>query len=124
MDANFKLKQKDRGFNDPPLSNGLAFMVPNEKLQTHLEDCSSKKLTSDVCDYFMSLPYVLTSAGQINTCGSKFNAVSQAYTKYARGYAVTGVGGVDCARHGFKRPNGVVDLQKGERYTFCFVIFI
>ena len=53
--------------------------------------------------------------GQINTCGSKLNAVSQAYTKYARGYSVTGVGGVDCARHGFKRPNGVVDLQKGER---------
>lgn len=52
---------------------------------------------------------------QINTCGSTFNAVSQAYTKYAKGYAVTGVGGVDCARHGFKRPNGVVDLQRGER---------
>ena len=48
MDANFKLKQKDRGFNDPPLSNGLAFMVPNAELQAHLEDCSSQKLTSDV----------------------------------------------------------------------------
>ena len=42
--------------------------------------------------------------------------MSQAHTKYARGYSVTGVGGVDCARHGFKRPNGVVDLQKGEQY--------
>jgi hypothetical protein len=59
------------------------------------------------------VPYL--PPGQINTCGSKFNAVSQAYTKYSRGYSVTGVGGVDCARHGFKRPNGVVDLQKGER---------
>ena len=60
---------------------------------------------------------MLTSFNQINTCGSTFNAVSQAYTKHSKGYAVTGVGGVDCARHGFKRPNGVVDLQKGERYN-------
>ena len=61
-----------------------------------------------------SLP-LLIPTDQINTCSSKFNAVSQAYTKYTRGYAVTGIGGVDCARHSFKRPNGVVDLQKGER---------
>ena len=60
---------------------------------------------------------MLIFVDQINTCGSTFNAVSQAYTKYAKGYAVTGVGGVDCARHRFKRPNGVVDLQKGERYS-------
>ncbi|KAF9781860.1 hypothetical protein BJ322DRAFT_1010483, partial [Thelephora terrestris] len=99
MDANFKLKQKERGFSDPPLSNGLAYMVPNQKLQEHLSHCSKSGQT-----------------GEINTCGSSFNAVSQAYTKYAKGYAVTGVGGVDCARHGFKRPNGVVDLQRGERY--------
>jgi hypothetical protein len=114
MDANFKLKQKDRGFNDPPLSNGLAFMVSNGNLQAHLQDCSSKKLTADVRDSSRCVSIILTP-GQINTCGSKFNAVSQAYTKCSKGYSVTGVGGVDCARHGFKRPNGVVDLQKGER---------
>ncbi|KAF9789306.1 hypothetical protein BJ322DRAFT_1000561 [Thelephora terrestris] len=100
MDTNFKLKQKDRGFSDPPLSNRLSFMVPNGNLQEHLAHCSVKKLTTE-----------------INTCGSNFNAVSQAYTKNARGYTVTGVGAVDCARHGFKRPNGIVDLQKGERYS-------
>ena len=60
-------------------------------------------------------PDILTFIDEISTCGSSFNAVSQAYTKYAKGYAVTGVGGVDCAQHGFKRPNGVVDLQRGER---------
>jgi hypothetical protein len=32
MDANFKLKQKERGFGDPPLSNGLVYMVANERL--------------------------------------------------------------------------------------------
>jgi len=35
--------------------------------------------------------------------------------KYTKGYAITSVGGVDCAWHGFKRPNSVVDLQQGER---------
>ena len=40
MDANFKLKQKARGFNDPSLSNGLIYMVADEKLQDHLTHCS------------------------------------------------------------------------------------
>lgn len=35
----------------------------------------------------------------------------------ARGLAASGAGTVDCARHNFKRPNGVGDLQKGERYV-------
>jgi hypothetical protein len=117
MDANFKLKQKDRGFSDPPLSNGLAYMVPNQKLQEHLSHCSKLGQTGEVSlsNYDGAWCALIVIFHQINTCGSSFNAVSQAYTKYAKGYAVTGVGGVDCARHGFKRPNGVVDLQRGER---------
>ena len=59
----------------------------------------------------------LTSLQQAVTCGSNFHAINEAHTKYSAGYAVTGVAGVDCARHGFKRPLGVVDLQKGERYV-------
>ncbi|KAJ7791277.1 hypothetical protein B0H14DRAFT_3567333 [Mycena olivaceomarginata] len=34
----------------------------------------------------------------------------------AYGTAASGIGTVDCARHNMKRPNGVGDLQKGERY--------
>lgn len=48
MDANFKLKQKERGFSDPPLSNGLAYMVPNERLQEHLAHCANKGMTTEV----------------------------------------------------------------------------
>jgi len=33
----------------------------------------------------------------------------------ARGLAATGVFTVDCARHNFKRPNGIGDIQAGER---------
>lgn len=50
MDANFKLKQKERGFTDPPLANGLAYMVSNEKLLKHLDECDGKKVLKDkVC---------------------------------------------------------------------------
>ncbi|KAF9780498.1 hypothetical protein BJ322DRAFT_1011908, partial [Thelephora terrestris] len=48
MDANFKLKQKERGFSDPPLSNGLAYMISDAILKTHLAECASKGLTSEV----------------------------------------------------------------------------
>jgi hypothetical protein len=33
------------------------------------------------------------------------------------GTASSGIGTVDCARHNMKRPSGVGDLQKGERYV-------
>jgi len=36
-------------------------------------------------------------------------------TKSSRGLAAMGVGTVDCARHEFKLPTGVGDLQKGEK---------
>jgi len=48
MDANFKLKQKERGFSDPPLSNGLAYMISNERLQEHLIHCTNKGLITEV----------------------------------------------------------------------------
>lgn len=48
MDANFKLKQKERGFSDPPLSNGLAYMVPNQKLEEHLSHCSKTGQIAEV----------------------------------------------------------------------------
>ena len=47
MDANFKLKQKERGFMDPPLANGFAYMVSNRKLLEHLADCKDSKILKD-----------------------------------------------------------------------------
>ena len=34
----FKLKLKDRGFSDPDLGNGLAYMVNDVSYKKHLED--------------------------------------------------------------------------------------
>lgn len=44
--------------------------------------------------------------------------MNMADTKLSQGLAATGVGTVDCARHNMKRPNGVGDLQKGEKWVF------
>jgi hypothetical protein len=46
--------------------------------------------------------------------------VNLAETKTARGLAATGAGTVDCSRHNFKRPSGVGDLQRGEKYVYVF----
>ena len=48
MDANFKLKQKERGFTDPSLSNGLTYMISDDALKRHLAECVSKNLTAEV----------------------------------------------------------------------------
>lgn len=53
---------------------------------------------------------------QCSTCVSH-NAINMADTKSSCGLAATGVGTVDCARHDMKCPNGVGDLQKGEKYV-------
>ncbi|KAE9386517.1 hypothetical protein BT96DRAFT_960568 [Gymnopus androsaceus JB14] len=48
-------------------------------------------------------------------------ALDHVNTKFSQGYAMTGVGLSVCARHEFVMPNSVVDLQKGERYSYDIV---
>ncbi|KAF9779699.1 hypothetical protein BJ322DRAFT_1012771 [Thelephora terrestris] len=96
IDANFRLKQKTRGIIDPELGSGLAYFVNVEKFSAHL-----KRHTDE---------------DDIETCGTKFHAVNHANSKCSKDYSVSGVGAVVC-QHGFVRKNGVVDLQKGERYV-------
>ncbi|KAG2029378.1 hypothetical protein BDR03DRAFT_880946, partial [Suillus americanus] len=99
IDANFRLKQhmvwKDSA--DPGLSHGWAYFVEETTYKTYLHSHDS-------------------TLQQVNTCSSH-NAVNMADTKVSQGLAVTGVGTIDCARHNMKLPNGVGDLQKGERHT-------
>lgn len=51
---------------------------------------------------------------QISTC-TGFAAMMQANSRFYKGYATTGCAMAIDARHGFILPNGVGDLQKGER---------
>ena len=51
---------------------------------------------------------------------SNHNAVNMADAKTKKRCDATGVGMVVCARHGMRLPNGVADLQYGER---CIVLY-
>ncbi len=50
----------------------------------------------------------------MNVCDSGLRAVDLANLQGGPAYAASGVGAVQC-RHMLVRPNGVGDLQKGER---------
>ncbi|KAJ7150036.1 hypothetical protein C8R43DRAFT_1128099 [Mycena crocata] len=76
-------------------SQDIAFMEP-EKYKEHLRK------------------YVAES--NISTCIT-FAALTQKETCNTAGLRVSGVGGCVCARHECVRPNGLGNLQKGERYA-------
>ena len=50
MDANFKLKSKDRGIEDIELSAGGGCFVETEPYEKHLEEYGAK--APDVCSFF------------------------------------------------------------------------
>ncbi|KAG1879782.1 hypothetical protein F4604DRAFT_1679367 [Suillus subluteus] len=104
IDANFRLKRciVSKDSMDPSLSRGWAYFVEETAYKTYLQTCSG-------------------NTQQKSTCSSH-NTVNMADSKVSHGLATTGVGTIDCAQHNMKLPNGVGDLQKGERYSnmdFC-----
>ncbi|KAI0038301.1 hypothetical protein FA95DRAFT_1505875 [Auriscalpium vulgare] len=105
VDANFRLKNRLRSSStrDPGLGTGKAYFVSDEEYETHL----AKFRDQDV----------------MSGC-SRFSAVAAANLKSSKGLRATGVGGVCCARHGFWRPLGLADLQKGERYCNMDFVFL
>ncbi|KAJ7023326.1 hypothetical protein C8F04DRAFT_1193579 [Mycena alexandri] len=98
MDANFKMKNRihAREHDDPSLGPGLGAFVEPEEYKKHLGKYVAEK--------------------DISTCIA-FAALTQKDTRNTTGLRVSGVGGVVCARHECVRPNGLGDLQKGERYA-------
>ncbi|KAJ7693264.1 hypothetical protein B0H16DRAFT_1669558 [Mycena metata] len=87
---------------DPVLGTGWAYFTENEPYRQYLLSVTDQK--------------------EISTC-SGLAALDYANTKFSRGYSSTGVGMGVCARHEFVQPNGVGDLQKGERYANMDYIF-
>ncbi|PPQ76961.1 hypothetical protein CVT24_009371 [Panaeolus cyanescens] len=102
IDANFKLKAKDRKLDDIETMEGQSLFVNETEYQKFLSTYVEQK--------------------EINTCESEHNAIVKASTSATPGYAISGKGMVMCSRHLLIRKNGVGDLQKGERY--CNMDFI
>ncbi|KAL0571778.1 hypothetical protein V5O48_010190 [Marasmius crinis-equi] len=97
-DANFKQKARARpnDARDPPLGPGWGVFVPND---VYMEELGKR-----------------TDEQEISHCVG-FNALAAANTKKHKGLRATGIGAVTCARHETFRPNGMGDLQVGERYS-------
>ncbi|KAL0575107.1 hypothetical protein V5O48_006857 [Marasmius crinis-equi] len=95
-DANFKQKARARpnDSRDPALGPGFGCFVPPD---VYMEEISKHK-----------------DQKEISRCQS-FKALDKANLK-RKGLRATGIGSVSCARHETFRPNGMGDLQKGERY--------
>ncbi|KAJ7022478.1 hypothetical protein C8F04DRAFT_971465 [Mycena alexandri] len=98
LDANFKLKNRIRKnkHDDPSLGPGWGAFVEPRRYKKHLRRYVAEK--------------------DISTCIA-FAALTQKETRNTAGLRVSGVGGCVCARHECMRPNGLGDLQKGERYA-------
>ncbi|KAF8170968.1 hypothetical protein BJ912DRAFT_860833 [Pholiota molesta] len=105
IDANFRLKRKNVSSHeaDPGLSNGFSYFVEDTDYRTHLKNYSSEIEPKSSC--------------------SRHDAVNLSESRPGQGHAATGVGAVVCSRHDMKRPNGVAQLQKGERYCNMDYIF-
>ncbi|KAJ7181651.1 hypothetical protein C8R43DRAFT_869903 [Mycena crocata] len=103
-DANFKMKGRATSTRsrDPTLGPGYAYMVAHDKYLTHL----AKYVKED----------------EISHCVA-FAALWRANNKRSKGLRATGIGSVSCSRHEVFRPNGMGDLQKGERYCNMDYIF-
>ncbi|KAJ7141828.1 hypothetical protein C8R43DRAFT_1131140 [Mycena crocata] len=98
MDANFRMKSglRKNAQPDKPLGAGLGYMQDGEPYREHLKDYVAEK--------------------DVSTC-IVFAALLQKDTRVTTGLRCLGVGGVVCARHEMVRPQGIGDLQKGERYA-------
>lgn len=64
--------------------------------------------------YCLGVVSLCANVFQMSSCTS-LAALDYANTKFSKGYNVTGVVAGVCARHEFVPPNGIADLQKGER---------
>ncbi|KAJ7728446.1 hypothetical protein DFH07DRAFT_969878 [Mycena maculata] len=98
LDANFKLKNciRTNAHFDPSLGPGYEYFLEPNGYREHLRNYVPEK--------------------DVSSC-IVFAALLQKDSRATAGLRVTGVGGCVCARHECVRPNGIGDLQKGERYA-------
>ncbi|KAK6967162.1 CxC2 domain-containing protein [Favolaschia claudopus] len=98
MDANYRMRNRLRANekDDPPLGSGWGYLVEESKYHEHLRGYVGEE--------------------DVSTCVA-FQALLQKDTRVTTGLRCSGIGGVVCARHEVVRPQGLGDLQKGERYA-------
>ncbi|KAI0757483.1 hypothetical protein C8Q80DRAFT_1092841, partial [Daedaleopsis nitida] len=103
IDANFRARLKDRGFDDVELAPGWSYYVEERAYMEHIQRFAAQKDMSTYC-----IEITLN-----NSCSAEHNAILKANLR-RDGYIASGIGAVLCARHGLVRKNGAGDLQRGE----------
>lgn len=96
VDGNFRMRNAmvSTPERDPVLADGWGVFVNHLMYMNHIRQYVNQE--------------------DLQAC-SGFRAAYLADIKNSKGLRTTGVVGVTCARHGVWRPNGMGDLQKGER---------
>lgn len=112
LDANFRLKLKDRGFEDVALSAGWAYCVAESKYKGFIA-----KFGDQAEVWVLSCAYSMSSSGSTgNTCSAEHQAICNANVAQ-HGYIVSGSAGSLCNRHTLVQKDGIADLQKGKKYV-------
>ncbi|KAL0571399.1 hypothetical protein V5O48_010568 [Marasmius crinis-equi] len=98
----FRLKQRQVSSEQKDLGmfTGKAYFVEQEGYQSQME--VMKNIPEEKID-----PHCM---------GNSLAAIKQAYTKFRKGYTTTGCILCLCARHKVVEPNGVADLNVGEKF--------
>lgn len=112
IDANFKLKGKERKIRDIELMSGLGAFVEEGPFKAHIANHVEEE---EVCQDVTFTNRIVNGNVQVITCESQHDAIVRAATRASGGYSVTGVVAVICSRHCLIRKNGAGDLQKGEK---------
>ncbi|RDX39980.1 hypothetical protein OH76DRAFT_1423978 [Lentinus brumalis] len=95
IDANFRAKLKDHGFEDYELGSGWSYYVEYTKYKAHLSNMGVQNDTS--------------------SCSAEHKAIQNANLR-REGYIASGVGAVLCARHAMVRKTAAGHLPNGEKY--------
>ncbi|KAK6980699.1 hypothetical protein R3P38DRAFT_2579553 [Favolaschia claudopus] len=101
VDGNFKLQKKNKQSRQDPddfaLNDGHGYFVETKEFEEYLSVVRPEPETVSTCSHFRA-------------------ARLQNFAKF-KNVEVSGVVAVQCARHGFYMPNGMVDLKKGEAFA-------
>lgn len=102
---------------DPPLGDGFSHWVPLAPYKEYVDLYGHQVEVYKFCYVYDLLTVVML---QPNTCDSQLRAADHTIPKSSTVFRASGVGGVLCGRHTLIRKNGMGDLQKGEKYVYCF----
>lgn len=114
LDANFRLKLKDRNFKNTSLSDGWSYFVEDSKYQNFISKMGDQKEVMFVVLIGLR-SNILIWQTKSNTCSVEHKAIRNANVKH-NGYLASGVAACLCSRHLLVRGSGFADLQKGEKY--------